>query len=560
MDYYFRACLVGVLAISGCVFGLAQEQFGPVAIDRLSWSPDWPEGTKELMAHESRVYSIWVNGAERVYFDAGPQAVNELLDLFSKLAILDHEVWVDSGKQTHHSLHQQPVAYNVFFSISGGISASLLDRSNAVHEGWQLPTLRVYADPAGELINTLTLPENLIVHSDLPECPKTKLQKPLRKAYVTRFVLADGTPAFGENFQTMITLWETGRQEGYVLGKVGFQGIFEMFFSDEEMDALTSGKMWLTATYGNYRTTPKPTDQRIGVDYLTPHVPLAEMKEDESLKALREGTFVEKYNAAYIHAERFIVEKAETATYYGRILFEDDSPAALDPNGWKGRRGIFVSMPFHHCEVDKDGYFSAVYSKEQFAELCDTEKSGGIYLPVADEPNRSRSIAKYPVALLSADKAEAGIIRIPEPVPPQPPKPDLTDASPLKGKPLPAWDAIGLGVDADLLEGRRLLLCFWDSAQRPSRNTVQRLWEQAALVDEKGVAVVLIHAGADHQAADAWLNEHAISYSNGRIEREPLEVRIAWNVQALPWLILTDGGHAVTAEGFGIEELELSLD
>lgn len=557
MDYYFRACLVGVLAISGCVFGLAQEQFGPAAIDRLSWSPDWPEGTKELLAHESRVYSFWVNGSDSVYFDAGPQEVNELLGLFSEMAILDHEVWVESGRQTRQSFHKESVEYNVFFSSPGGISLRV---PGETVQGWQLPTLYVYADPAGELFKTIKMPANLIVHSDLPECPTTDLQKPQRKPYVTRFLLKDGSPAFGESYQTKIALWEKGREQGWVLGSVGFQGIFEMYFSEAELAALQCGDMWLTVTFGNYMITPKRTDQRIDVECLTPHIPLTERNDDESLKALQESSFIKRVTFEYANAKCFVVEHPETAVYYGRVMFEDGRPAVMDPNVWKGRSSIFVSMPFHHCDVDEDGYFSAVYSVEQFAELCKTEKSGGIYLPVADKPNSSRSVAKYPVGLLSADKAKAGIIRIPEPVPPQPPNPDLTDASPLKGKPLPAWDAVALDVETIVPKDKRLLLCFWDSAQRPSRNTVQRLWEQAAFVDEKGVAVLLIHAGAEHQAADAWLNEHAIPYSNGRIEREPLEVRIAWNVQALPWLILTDAGHEVTAEGFGIEELELSLD
>lgn len=550
MSFYLKTALSLFLVISGCVFGLAQERFGPAAGEAMSWSPDWPEGTKALMAHPSRVYSLWVNGSDSVYFDAGPQEVNELLELFSELAILDHEVRVESGRQTRQSLHGESVEYNVSLSCPGG--ASLRDTDEAA-QGWQLPTLYVYADPAGELFKTLKMPANLIVHSDLPECPTTGLQKPERNPYVTRFVLEYDQPAACEGFQTKIALWEKGREQGWVLGKVGFQGIFEMYFSDAELAALQRGDMWLTATYGNYMITPKPTDQRVGVEYLTPHVPLAEMEEDESLKALWEGTLVEKFNAKYAHVRRFVVEHPETATYYGRVLFEEGRPAVLDPNVWKGRSGIFVSLPIHHCEVDEDGYFSAVYSTEQFAEHCELEKSGDIYLPVADQPNRHRFVAKFPVALMSADKAEAGVVRIPEPVPP---KPELRDAKALKGGRLPAWDGIELDVDMTALEGKRILVCFWDCGQRPSRNTVQRLWEQAELVNEKGAAVLLIHAGADHPAADAWLSENGITFVNGRISGDLFETRFAWNVQALPWLMVTDAGHTVTAEGFGVEELE----
>jgi hypothetical protein len=37
------------------------------------------------------------------------------------------------------------------------------------------------------------------------------------------------------------------------------------------------------------------------------------------------------------------------------------------------------------------------------------------------------------------------------------------------------------------------------------------------------------------------------------------KARASWGAKALPWLILTDKAHRVTAEGFDLEELDAKL-
>ena len=39
----------------------------------------------------------------------------------------------------------------------------------------------------------------------------------------------------------------------------------------------------------------------------------------------------------------------------------------------------------------------------------------------------------------------------------------------------------------------------------------------------------------------------------------PRKARAAWGAGALPWLILTDKAHRVTAEGFTLEELDSKI-
>lgn len=126
----------------------------------------------------------------------------------------------------------------------------------------------------------------------------------------------------------------------------------------------------------------------------------------------------------------------------------------------------------------------------------------------------------------------------------------------LVGKPLPSLVQFGAKFDSAEVEGKRILVCFWDMNQRPSRNCVQRLNRRAKVLARKGVFVVLVHAArAEKGKLEAWLAKRKIALPVGRIEGDVQKVLRNWGVWSLPWLILADPKHVVTAEGFGLNEL-----
>jgi len=129
----------------------------------------------------------------------------------------------------------------------------------------------------------------------------------------------------------------------------------------------------------------------------------------------------------------------------------------------------------------------------------------------------------------------------------------------LKGKPLPELAPVGLTA-ADAPADRVLLAVVIDAEQRPSRRALRLVGEQAGALKEKGVAVVAIQAGAmAEEAFKAWKEEAGTPFPIGCVAGDALKARAAWGVGALPWLILTDKAHKVTAEGFSLEELEAKL-
>jgi len=74
---------------------------------------------------------------------------------------------------------------------------------------------------------------------------------------------------------------------------------------------------------------------------------------------------------------------------------------------------------------------------------------------------------------------------------------------------------------------------------------------------EKGVTIVAAQASkADHGTLNEWVKKNNIPFPVGMVATDVEEIRFAWCVRSLPWLILTDRDHIVTAEGFAASELD----
>jgi protocatechuate 3,4-dioxygenase beta subunit len=129
----------------------------------------------------------------------------------------------------------------------------------------------------------------------------------------------------------------------------------------------------------------------------------------------------------------------------------------------------------------------------------------------------------------------------------------------LVGKALPDLKDLQLGAAAEELNGKRLVLCFFDMNQRPSRNAVIQLAKQSETLKARGIMSVAVAAQgqkADDPAFKEWTRQNAVGLVVGVAADEGNKLRSAWGVRSLPWLILTDAQHVVRAEGFGVDELD----
>ena len=135
------------------------------------------------------------------------------------------------------------------------------------------------------------------------------------------------------------------------------------------------------------------------------------------------------------------------------------------------------------------------------------------------------------------------------PVPRQPPS--------LINKSLPAFENIDVNISAEQLKDKRILICFWDMDQRPSRNCVQELNKKADELKQKNIEVIIIHVtNTDMKSLNDWIKEYNISFILGMIKGNEEQTKFNWGVKALPWLILTDKNGYVQAEGIDLAKLD----
>lgn len=136
-------------------------------------------------------------------------------------------------------------------------------------------------------------------------------------------------------------------------------------------------------------------------------------------------------------------------------------------------------------------------------------------------------------------------------------KPDLQEAIPLISRAFPDFEGIKINPAADQTKDKMMLICFFDMNQRPSRNYIIQLVKQAETLKQKGLSLIAVQAAMiDENTLSEWVKENNIPFPVGIIQDNEECVRFDWAVCSLPWLILTDHNHVVTAEGFGLDDLD----
>lgn len=130
----------------------------------------------------------------------------------------------------------------------------------------------------------------------------------------------------------------------------------------------------------------------------------------------------------------------------------------------------------------------------------------------------------------------------------------------LKDKPLPDLGAVNLSSDA-VPAGKPVLLCLFDIEQRPSRRLVRLLGEQHENLKQKGLTVVCLPAVVTtSESLKEWRDANPVPFPVGQVTEKSDKTKWATDVESLPWLILTDSAHRVTAEGFGLDELDAKVN
>jgi len=137
-------------------------------------------------------------------------------------------------------------------------------------------------------------------------------------------------------------------------------------------------------------------------------------------------------------------------------------------------------------------------------------------------------------------------------VPKQPPS--------LVGSNLSVFQSLGIVVKSNELKNKKILLCFWNIQQRPSRNLITKLAKREKELAEKNIAVYLVHTSKiEPIKLKEWLYNLNIPFPCGSIKNDRENVLFSWGVLAQPWLILTDENRIVRTEGLNLEQLDQNL-
>ena len=134
----------------------------------------------------------------------------------------------------------------------------------------------------------------------------------------------------------------------------------------------------------------------------------------------------------------------------------------------------------------------------------------------------------------------------------------VTDGEPipLMGKALPELKDLGIDLSPADTDEKVILVCFFDMEQRPSRNCLRRLSEQARELKAKDAVIVAVHVSKiDGNTLSRWVKKNNIPFPVGMVQGDEVDTRFAWAVKSLPWLILTDQKHIVISEGFQLGEM-----
>jgi hypothetical protein len=120
-------------------------------------------------------------------------------------------------------------------------------------------------------------------------------------------------------------------------------------------------------------------------------------------------------------------------------------------------------------------------------------------------------------------------------------------------------DISGLVLDRLLEQAKdkMVLICFVDIQQRPSRNFLLQLSKKKQELEEKDIVIEVIHASQMEQAElDKWVRDNGLPFSIGAVWGDVEIMQHGWGIKSLPWMILSDRNHIVTAEGIGLDELD----
>ena len=162
-----RNCVVAavVMAFLGHLvaqqaWALATEKFGNEPLSELNY-PEW-KGIMPIVNDKARVYNVWVNGNEHMFYKGTAKELNTALANFAKIEMKEHLIVLRPGPGLRRSLDKKEIPYNWELHVIGGIAKSRATREKRDLYWFEDPVLTVHID--GDIdLEKLEIPKSVTV-------------------------------------------------------------------------------------------------------------------------------------------------------------------------------------------------------------------------------------------------------------------------------------------------------------------------------------------------------------------------------------------------------------
>jgi type II secretory pathway component GspD/PulD (secretin)/beta-lactamase regulating signal transducer with metallopeptidase domain len=132
------------------------------------------------------------------------------------------------------------------------------------------------------------------------------------------------------------------------------------------------------------------------------------------------------------------IELVGKSVFYGRVLFEDGTPAVITPAPWR-EAATRILMPSGGrtrglADVEADGYFTLDLDDSETEALALGNSRLQISVPT-DQERRANNVGEFPYEKLAKDRSKAGTVTVKRPLPTPTLPPQLRQGGPLP----PGW-------------------------------------------------------------------------------------------------------------------------
>ncbi len=249
-----------------------------------------------------------------------------------------------------------------------------------------------------------------------------------------------------------------------------------------------------------------------------------------------DGAVSESIDKCATHQKRLY----QTIQYY--VHENDRLPENLDEFKIKG----FPATMYWRCSATERGYnvFLENYGDPQKVVISDqvNKHPTTFKLWFRGYQARVQTMGDGTIHLYKGGKLMTMVGARSKPFLPKPP-PTLLDQN------LPDLSSLGIDLPPNALEGKKLMICFFDVTQRPSRHCITQLANQTDSLKDKGIVCIAVQVSqVDPELLKQWIptrTPFVVEPTNGI----PDKTRFDWGVPALPWLIQTDNNHKIVSEG-----------